>query len=57
MCELHEGVRGIMYHVYAVRRGKVTGSLQMMFMGRGGSRGIREIYNSVSHLSFLTGRI
>ena len=36
MCELRERVRGIMYHVYVVKREKVTGSLQIMFMGRGG---------------------
>jgi hypothetical protein len=42
MCELHERVRGVMYDgtydVYVVRRENVTGSLQIMFMGRGGGK-------------------
>ena len=35
-----------MRNVYVIRREKVTGPLQMMFMGRvGGSGGIRETCN------------
>jgi hypothetical protein len=56
-CELRERVRDVMHDVYIVRREKVSGSLQVMFMGySGGSGGISEVCNSVSHLS-LTGRI
>jgi hypothetical protein len=36
VCELRERVWGIMYHIYVVRREKVTSSLQITFMGRGG---------------------
>jgi hypothetical protein len=36
MCELRKRVRGVMYDVYIVRSEKVTGSLQIMLMGRGG---------------------
>jgi len=44
-----------MHDVYdVVRREKVTGSLQMMFMGHGERKWWNK--DSVSHLSFLTGR-
>jgi hypothetical protein len=68
---ISERVRDIMHDVYIVSREKVSGSLQIMFVGesfchqyhkvcfrRLGENGrIREVCNSVSHLSFLTGRI
>ena len=34
MCELCERVRDIMHNVYIVRRERVSGLLQIMFMGR-----------------------